>query len=172
MATFGGTSIVVWGGGRWALPLLSRLVATTGASGDSLTFYFFDPKRGGEELSAALSRHKAVWIVVRPEIDELLTLHSWWRKLPASDRIEVVVAECNWSDVLRVGELVRQLPRWPRVWLPPVRDESPAPSGLSLLWDRRSAARSPRGTLSLAVYHSLRGSAPDEVRPRAPLFRP
>lgn len=130
--SLGELGIVVWGRARWVPPLLGRIAAEAGSRFGTFALVFFDPNEGGTELRAALHRCKLLWIVVRPHVEELHLLQRWWRRFPSGRHVEVIVVDCGWSDVSRIEEAVRQLPRWPRIWIPPMRDESPASTGLSL----------------------------------------
>lgn len=168
---FGELGIVVWGEAGWAQPLLGRLAEEAGRRAASFTLLRCAATGMGGELEAALGRFKHVWIVVRPRVDELRLLAEWWPALPPGPQVEVVVAGCGWSDVPRIEEAVRQLPRWPRIWIPPGRAESPAAPGLSL-WITGGCGAAARRAAPAPGSEGGRPLPGPSVRRRAPLFQP
>lgn len=167
----GELGIVVWGEAGWAQPLLGRLAEEAGKRSTSFTLLLCGVTGTDGRLVKRLGCFQRVWIVVRPREEELCQLAEWWRTLPSGSEVEVIVAGCGWSDVPRIEEAVRQLPRWPRLWLPPVRDESPAARGLSLWFAKRCGAT----VRQASPAPGAEGGQPlpeSAVRPRAPLSPP
>lgn len=126
--------IVDCGAPRWTAAIAERLAGSVAFSVEEREGFGDRAKERGDDLSGERSRRGGAavstphaWLVIAKAEPEAIrrAAHLWCTEI-LDQRAELILVDCQLSNLPAVCDAVRALPRWPVAWLGPM-DESATP---------------------------------------------